>query len=88
MFSLDSNYGYYNYEVKKFTLHQARQTFTRILSYKVDPAMLVSTVAKNKARILSDVNLEGKEGKQVKLREMFGDKVGYPKFWNNFIGHT
>ena len=88
MLSLTSSYGYYNYEVKKFTLHQAKQTFSRIPSYQVDPAMLVSTVAKNKVKILSDVNLEGKVGRQVKLSEMFGDKMGYPKFWNNFIGHT
>jgi hypothetical protein len=88
MFSLTSSYGYYNYEVKKFTLQEAKQTFSRIASYKVDSSVLVSTVTKNKVKILSEVNLEGKVGKPDKLSEMFGDKMGYPKFWNNFIGHT
>lgn len=88
MFSVTSSYGYYSYEVKKFTLQQAVQTFSRIHTYKVDPSMLVTTVTNNKVKILSDVNFEGKVGMPVKLSEIFGDEMGYSKFWDNFLGHT
>jgi hypothetical protein len=88
MFSVSSSFGYYTYEIKKFTLIDAVQTFTRVPGYRFNVEDLKQKVLEDNKEIINNMNKDGREEQKIVLTEIFGDQMMYPKFWSNIISQT
>ena len=85
MFSIWSSFGYYKYEIKKFTLAKVVQTFPLDRGYKVDPEYMIQNFNNKSEQMIKVINSQGKVDRKLHLSEIFGNNMDYPKFWNNFI---